>query len=165
MDIVVLENYVKQGLSVREIAKLRGKSYSSTRHWLNKFNIKTIHSNGPKNYSCECGESRQTEFYGKKKSRCKKCIIKDDANRAVVKKKKAIEYKGGKCLHCGYGKFYGALEFHHNDPMEKEFDWGEVRNKKWPEIEKELNKCTLLCSNCHKEEHHRLRIDESVIQR
>ena len=71
-----------------------------------------------------------------------------------VKKLRAIRYKGGKCQKCGYDKCISALEFHHRDPNEKEFEWGRLRGRKWEDVLKELDKCDLLCANCHREEHH-----------
>lgn len=79
--------------------------------------------------------------------------------RWIDRKIKAIDYKGGKCESCGYSKCYWALEFHHNNPIEKEFDWNKLRLRKWENILFELDKCSLLCSNCHKEEHHKLNIN------
>lgn len=76
--------------------------------------------------------------------------------RWINVKLKAIAYKGGHCKHCGYDKHYGALEFHHNNPKEKDFVWTKLRLKSWDKITNEIDKCTLLCANCHREEHHRL---------
>lgn len=87
-------------------------------------------------------------------SYCKKCFSKYSINRWVEKKKKFIKYKGGKCLICEYNSFYGALEFHHLDPKEKEFDWKKLRLFSEKRIKKELDKCILLCSNCHRELEH-----------
>lgn len=66
------------------------------------------------------------------------------------KKTKAIELKGGKCTKCGYNKCIGAMQFHHRDPNKKEFNIGSS-DMAWNKIEKELEKCDLLCSNCHYE--------------
>ena len=71
----------------------------------------------------------------------------------VGRKLKAIAYKGGQCQSCGYNKCYSALEFHHRDPSTKEFDWFRLKNRAWSTIVAELNKCDLLCSNCHREKH------------
>lgn len=69
-------------------------------------------------------------------------------------KRKAIEYKGGKCEKCGYCKCSAALEFHHKNPEEKEFAIGKTRSQSRKRIQPELDKCMLLCSNCHKEIHY-----------
>ena len=72
-------------------------------------------------------------------------------------KQKMIDYKGGKCELCGYDKCQGALEFHHKDRNEKEFELSQINlNSSIFSIEKiykEIDKCLLLCSNCHHEQH------------
>jgi len=82
---------------------------------------------------------------------CKKCNnrfpnrIKIDGN--------IVEYKGGKCVQCGYNKNMKALVFHHINPNEKEFSLSGCHCISWKRIKKELDKCILLCANCHIEEH------------
>ena len=67
----------------------------------------------------------------------------------------AIEYKGGKCEKCGYNKCNGALEFHHLNPQEKDFSISSTgTTKSFDRIKKELDKCIILCANCHREIHH-----------
>ena len=69
-----------------------------------------------------------------------------------VNKKKAIAYKGGCCGNCGLSYHHAAMEFHHYTGT-KESMIGELLLSAWETIEKELNKCALLCSNCHAVEH------------
>lgn len=90
-------------------------------------------------------------------SYCKTCKNQYDMERWTKRKEEAILYKGGCCQNCGYSKYYGALEFHHTDPSQKDVDWNKLRLRSWDKITYELDKCVLLCSNCHREEHHRLR--------
>jgi len=59
---------------------------------------------------------------------------------------------GGKCKVCGYSRCLKALEFHHSNPKEKDFDISS-RNLSFKQIATEAKKCTLLCSNCHRELH------------
>lgn len=68
-------------------------------------------------------------------------------------KEKAVEYKGGKCSICDYNKCITALEFHHLDPSEKDFTVSNNINKAWSKIKEELDKCILVCANCHREIH------------
>ena len=70
------------------------------------------------------------------------------------KKLMAIQYKGGKCQQCNYNKCIAALVFHHRDPLTKLFSIGDGNTRNWNIIKKELDKCDLLCSNCHAEKHH-----------
>lgn len=69
-------------------------------------------------------------------------------------KQMAIDYKGGSCQTCGYNKYNGALEFHHTNPNEKDFSIGEKGHcTSWEKVKEELDKCVLVCSNCHREIH------------
>ena len=99
-----------------------------------------------------------SEFYnrrGKEGSSpyCKKCTGIQTIVRQRSLKQKAIDYKGGKCQCCGYDKYQGALEFHHIDPTEKDFSIGNAKLTSFNKIKTELDKCILVCSNCHREIH------------
>jgi len=65
---------------------------------------------------------------------------------------KAVEYMGGGCKLCDYKKCFSALSFHHLDAEKKDFQIsGTDRN--WEKIKIELDKCVMLCNNCHSEVH------------
>lgn len=68
-------------------------------------------------------------------------------------KLQAVEYKGGCCEKCGYKKTISALVFHHLNPEEKDFGIGNGNSRSWEVVKPELDKCILLCSNCHAEVH------------
>ncbi len=78
---------------------------------------------------------------------------------AVHKRKKkirqlAVEYKGGECSNCGYSRCIDALEFHHTDSSKKYFSISQKGYARgWDKVREELNKCVLLCANCHRELH------------
>jgi hypothetical protein len=105
----------------------------------------------------DCGEHDPAKFFGKMKSQCKKCHGKDIARRLQKAREEAIKYKGGKCEKCGYNKCIGALEFHHKDPSQK--DPSALRAFKLSRLFAEVDKCMLLCANCHREEHARIRCE------
>ena len=66
----------------------------------------------------------------------------------------ALEYKGGKCVLCGYKKSKRALSFHHLDPKKKDFGLSNRGiTRSWGKTQKELDKCILICANCHMEVH------------
>ena len=71
-------------------------------------------------------------------------------------KLQAIKLLGGKCSICGYNKCVDALEFHHENPKEKDFKLGSGNTMSWKEYKKEALKCILVCSNCHKEIHSKI---------
>ena len=77
------------------------------------------------------------------------------AKRRAIKRY-LVERAGGKCIKCGYDKFQGALQFHHPDPNQKDFQISRNFSNNIEELCKEADKCQLLCANCHAEEHWRL---------
>jgi len=82
-------------------------------------------------------------------------LIKAVAKRRKKLRTMALEYGGGKCRICGYSKCNNALTFHHLDPTKKDF--GLSANgitRSWEKTKTELEKCILLCMNCHAEVHH-----------
>jgi len=65
-----------------------------------------------------------------------------------------IEYKGGVCIICGYGKYAGAFDLHHINGSTKEFGLSmQGLTRSWEKTKKEADKCVLLCANCHREVH------------
>ena len=105
-----------------------------------------ISNNHFRNYCFECIPSGLTPTEGLRR---KKRLIKQ-----VL-----VDYKGGKCELCGYNKCLGALEFHHLNPNEKEFEISKKNlNNNTVTIEdlkKEADKCILVCANCHAELHYK----------
>lgn len=86
--------------------------------------------------------------------RCKQCRVDAVKKRRYKIKLMSIEYKGGGCEKCGYNKCAGALEFHHINSDEKDFSIGmKGYTRSWELVKKELDKCMLLCANCHREIH------------
>lgn len=86
-------------------------------------------------------------------------------NRRRKLKVMAVEYKGKKCILCGYNRCVGALDLHHLDESKKEFGLS-VRGmtRSWNKIKKEADKCVLVCANCHREIHAGM-IDLSLIKK
>ena len=82
--------------------------------------------------------------------RCNSC----QTNRRRAKTKRLIvEYAGGKCAICGYSRCMRALIFHHPDPTQKEFPIASFLCCALNTLKNEIDKCVLLCSNCHAEIH------------
>lgn len=76
------------------------------------------------------------------------------ADRRRKLREMSIDYGGGECQVCGYKKCKRALSFHHKDPKEKDFGLSaRGLTRSWDKIQKELDKCILVCANCHMEIH------------
>ena len=74
-------------------------------------------------------------------------------------KERALQYKGGCCVSCGYNQHPAALQFHHKVPTEKEVTWTKLRLRSWDKIIEELDKCEILCANCHSILHSKSKYD------
>ena len=162
MNYDIINSLVTKGFSTRKISTELKTSQSNVRYWLKKFNIKTTprseisdHKRCPR---CET-EKLKTEFYNRRNGKgssvyCKRCSNDQTVERQKRFKQQCIDWKGGKCVCCGYNKCNNALDFHHLDPNKKEFNIAQARLTSFnEEVKKELDNCTLVCSNCHREIH------------
>ena len=100
-------------------------------------------------YRCRSG-------FGRNKY-CKFCANRQTVLRQQRLKQAAVDYKGGCCSACGYNRYIGSLEFHHLDPAKKDFNLAAAHCTNFEKIKAELDKCIVLCANCHREEHARLK--------
>ena len=89
--------------------------------------------------------------------RCRVCSRNKDNEARHARKQLVVDMLGGSCERCGYDKCLDALQFHHRDPSTKEFELGKskLRSYSIEKIMAEAAKCSLLCANCHLEEHSR----------
>jgi hypothetical protein len=120
-----------------------------------------------KSSSCiVCGsrlQGRQTRFCS---ITCKNDFhqgYENQKRRGLQRKLELVRAKGGRCSICGYRKNLAALAFHHLDSGEKDFklDMRSLSNRKLEPTLKELDKCILVCHNCHAELHNpRLDLDK-----
>lgn len=102
-------------------------------------------------------EHRKT---GNKQPRYKCVHCEYDCSRKYLQglRERARAYAGGCCQLCGYDKCTRALHFHHIDPTTKLFAILENRPGKpiarsWDKLKPEIDKCILVCMNCHMEAH------------
>lgn len=165
------------------IALSKAPSRSGKTYWLcqcdcgNQKEIQTSHLINGSIQSCGCLHNNSNKIFTKICKICNKEFITHANNRlycydcspeqkkygnkyqgikARAIKHQLIIYKGGKCQRCGYNKCEGALQFHHLDPSQKDFTIGQQNINNQFDITslyKEVDKCILLCANCHAEEH------------
>ena len=160
MNKEILIQQIEQGYITWKIAELNNTTQPNVRYWLNKFGLKTLRKSNDETgmkLCTKCNLSKPlTDFYSSTKSSsfCKSCIVVTNKNRQRNTKQLAVNYKGGKCSKCGYNKCLSALEFHHVDPSTKDKDYFSQRGGLTDALKLELDKCVLLCANCHREEHH-----------
>jgi predicted transcriptional regulator len=149
---------IREGKSGRQIADVLDCSQGNVKHYLKKYGLRTEAVYYKKEHRCGCGETRKFAFVlagnGKRsKTKCKKCHSRYTVDRFRRYKLEAVAYKGGKCEKCGYGKCAGSLHFHHKDSSQKDIRWRQMRTWCFDKLKPELDKCVLLCANCHGEIH------------
>lgn len=160
IDKEELIQLVEKGLSTRQIAKELNCSQTNVRYWLRKNGLNTKSITNP---SCLfCGKQltgQQSKYCSRDcKQKAYNCSsnYSYQKNKGMQRKKELVRLKGGKCSMCGYSKNYAALQFHHRDPNNKTFplDIRKCSNTRMSSLLIEVQKCDLLCANCHLELHH-----------
>lgn len=123
---------------------------------------------------CGCKQDKPLDDFHKGANYCKPCAIaasqknyhkrKSNSNwyseykekrvqQIREKKKKAVELMGGKCFDCGNSFPDCVYDFHHLDPKEKDLNPSAAIKLSEERMMQELNKCVMLCSNCHRIRH------------
>jgi len=106
------------------------------------------------------------------KSQQKKCYYKDKSkyfNRSKIQRNKTqdfiIEYKKERCCEKCNEKRYYILDFHHIEHKTKSDNIGDLSSSgNFNQLKNEIEKCILLCKNCHYEFHHFEKINKITIQ-
>lgn len=108
-------------------------------------------------------EKDDSEFYIRKNrskqgsgltSMCKECTLQYMKDKHDILKEQISSYKSQKgCAICGESRDY-MLDFHHNDPSEKELTISDHCRKTFKNLLPEIEKCSILCANHHREFHY-----------
>ena len=88
-------------------------------------------------------------------TRCKTCSVwRTKYQRRLTQKLKIIDYLGGECVKCGTTLkdiHWSAFDCHHKDPSQKTINISQIKGMLWEKVKPEVDKCELVCSNCHRE--------------
>jgi|694.fasta_scaffold50822_3 hypothetical protein len=164
----ILENLLEQGFSSNQIGKQLGYSGVGIRYYMKKWLLSSIHAS-IQDKTCyitdthkqcpKCSEIKELNNFDKRpngnvQSYCRKCC--NDNRYSIIKQHKLtiLNELGNCCSNCGYNKNTSALEFHHLEPEHKDFHFGSTKTTNIDKIRKELEKCILVCANCHREIHY-----------
>lgn len=70
------------------------------------------------------------------------------------RKRELVAYKGGRCERCDEEYHPNVFDFHHYDDTLKRFGVSQANmQRSWANLITEVDKCHLLCANCHREVH------------
>ena len=108
-------------------------------------------------YYCKvCANAKSRRQHAKSSSNpdwvAKRNIRNRDWHRAA--KQRAVEYMGSKCHDCLNVYPNYVYDFHHLDGDTKLDNPSALLNKSWDRAKQELDKCIMVCANCHRERHH-----------
>ena len=108
-------------------------------------------------YHCKTCHNKQRSDYYHNNEEYRNTENKKRTNLQRTFKILAIKYLGSECLDCRI-KYKSDInefifDFHHRDPKQKDFAISEYRANNFETIKLELDKCDLLCSNCHRLRH------------
>jgi transposase len=163
-----LEGLVQAGKSIAEIADELALSKATVRHWLNRYDLKTLAALGRRrrrealaasrlgadSVTMECRHHGRTDFVVDKRGyyRCRQCRSEAVVRRRRRVKRLLVAEAGGACAVCGYDRSVAALQFHHLDPSLKRREINARGAGIAIELlREEVRKCVLLCANCHAE--------------
>lgn len=155
--VFTLPNWMKNKYCSRECSSRANQNCKKVESWKKSsfkkkpLHLKCIDCGTSTDFSIRC--SICTKIKGTLES--KRRSPRRKIQRANLKNELILK-KGGKCEKCGYSKCLAALTFHHLDPNLKEFtiDRSTISRKNINSVYKELDKCILVCFNCHMEIHH-----------
>jgi len=156
---------VARGLTTRVIAERLGRSQTTVRYWIRKFGLREpievrnrpkleAQAAGLRTFVRNCRTHGETVHLieNSGRARCRRCRQEAVSRRRRKIKRLLVEEAGGRCALCGYNGYVGALQFHHRDPSEKEFNLAaQGVTRSMDSARAEAAKCTLLCANCHAE--------------
>lgn len=114
----------------------------------------------------QCHHQKRTngDFYwqnGYPRNICKKCVQQNEKEKYKTKVQLFNDYKKTlQCEKCGEARYY-LLDFHHRNPVEKDYAISDHARSPLDEIKKEIEKCDVLCANCHREWHYLSSEDEN----
>lgn len=117
---------------------------------LDQFNKNRSKKDGLNTYCRKCMKSVWKKHYDKNP---KKYNVRSKSNRIKLKE----QFKNLKSVLCCSicGETHPAtLDFHHRNPNEKEINISNAARSYGEErLKKEIDKCDVLCSNCHRKLH------------
>ena len=156
-----LEALVEAGMSIAEIAEALGRSKATVRHWLRRYELRTLQVRrraardaGQLTIELVCPHHGRTVFWleGRGSYRCKRCRAESVVRHRQKVKALLVAEAGGCCVLCGYNRNVRVLQFHHRDPSSKRLGLsGHGVAYSIDTLRAEARKCVLLCANCHAE--------------
>src|SRR3712207_6574223 len=102
-------------------------------------------------YCRECGKALTRSHYRREK----RSYLKRNLRAYAERRQMVVEAKSRPCADCGVQYPYYVMDFDHRDGRSKTFGLNSVHRVTKRAILLEIEKCDVVCSNCHRERTHR----------
>ncbi len=149
-EIIFLKEHYSKRIPMEEISKTLNRSKRSIQHKASRIGL----SRTKYKFNISPREPRTVidkRYYEKHKKR----IYERKMKRINNLRRELKKSLGGKCSKCGYDKSFCALDFHHNRGQKEGTVSLLIKSFSKQKALKEIEKCILLCANCHRELHNR----------
>jgi 5-methylcytosine-specific restriction endonuclease McrA len=93
------------------------------------------------------------EAWAKRNESCKNAAKRTQKRNVKIIQEEKLKHG---CVCCGYSAHACALDFDHIDPSDKIRDIAKMHTTSIPVLQKEMEKCQVLCANCHRIKTHDL---------
>lgn len=178
IDKEEFKQLIIEGLTIPELQVIYGVSRSKIAEYKKAFGFVGLTPNSKKidrevgvKFCTSCNtEKPLSEFYSNGKSpngttkykpKCSTCenSIRKNTWWEYISRYLKDNNKTYSCESCGESDSFGFLDFHHTVPEEKSFTIGSISNYTnsydyfLQNVVPEIQKCRLLCPNCHRREH------------
>lgn len=122
---------------------------------VSKFTQSKSRYDGLQSYCQDCMKKyRKEHYYNNKKEYMNRSRSSVKRLRMFIERYKRIF---GKCHICGESRPW-VLDFHHKDPLEKDLEVSKIANfGSVRRVKDEIRKCSILCANCHRDLHYKLK--------
>lgn len=119
---------------------------------IDKFTLNKTRKDGHQTFCIDCQQIYQKQHYKKHKTRY---LSKNQKQKKTIKAWWCNYKNTLKCERCGENHIY-CLDFHHLNQSKKEYNISSMIYRYGRKtVLKEIEKCIVLCKNCHAKEHHR----------
>jgi len=151
LEVEFLKRNYEKKIPLEEISKKLNRSRKSVQRKAQNIGLHRKWARFNKPASKQPKNIIDKRYYEKNKE--KVYLRKIDRRRKL--KEEAMIILGGKCKICGYNKCVTALEFHHHQTNKEGNISTLLKNESRQKLLKEVEKCILLCANCHRELHYK----------
>lgn len=121
---------------------------------ITEFNFRNTKAGKRHSYCRECGKQLTRSHYKRNKQQ----YLNKNLRSFRERREYAREIKSIPCADCGVQYPYYVMDFDHREGETKTHNLSDVAEMSINALKREIDKCDVVCSNCHRERTHQRRI-------